>query len=293
MKGGLDFNQTPLFKQNMKENKQLIEKSLAGDKKSLELLIKEHQNWVYNAAINLTSNTEDAADLMQETLIKMITNLSKFQFKSGFRTWLYSILKNTFLNTLRKKEYHQTIPWKGYAEGLDSIKDQEFDDDNKAEIIEEAKLSCMKGMLLCLTPDQRLVYVLGELFELPDTVGSEVMEITKVNFRKKLSRTREELYGFMNNKCGLINTNNPCRCSRKTTGFIKKGYVDPENLQFQKEVISKINTVVVAKLDVYENNGYREYQKLYQNHNFQEPKDRLASLKKILSSDHIKDTFEL
>ena len=275
------------------EDKQLIENSLKGDKNALENLIKKHQTWIYNVAINLTSNTEDAADLMQETLIKMITNLSKFNHNSQFRTWVYRIVKNTFLNSVRKKEYHNTIPWEGYAEGLESIKDEEFEDENKSEIIEEAKLSCMKGMLLCLTPEQRLTYVLGELFELPDSIGSEVMEITKVNFRKKLSRTREQLYGFMNDKCGLINTENPCRCARKTTGFIKKGYVNPENLQFQKEVISKINKVVTQKVSDFDNEGYTAYQKLYQNHNFQEPKDKLLSLKKIISSKAVQDTFEL
>lgn len=275
------------------EDKQLIENSLKGDKIALENLIKKHQTWIYNVAINLTSNTEDAADLMQETLIKMITNLSKFNHNSQFRTWVYRIVKNTFLNSVRKKEYHNTIPWEGYAEGLESIKDEEFEDENKSEIIEEAKLSCMKGMLLCLTPEQRLTYVLGELFELPDSIGSEVMGITKVNYRKKLSRTREHLYGFMNDKCGLINTENPCRCARKTTGFIKKGYVNPKNLQFQKEVISKINKVVTQKVSDFDNEGYTAYQKLYQNHNFQEPKDKLLSLKKIISSKSVQETFEL
>ena len=275
------------------EDKKLIENSLAGNKKSLEELIKKHQNWIYNIAINLTSNTDDAADLMQETLIKMITNLSKFQFKSEFRTWVYRILKNTFLNSKRKKEYHNTISWKEYGDGLDATIDVAFEEENKNQIIEEAKLSCMKGMLLCLTPEQRLVYILGELFELPDSIGSEVMEISKANFRKRLSRTRTQLYDFMNNKCGLINTQNPCRCSRKTAGFIKKGYVNPENLQFQKNIITKIENVVEEKLDVYENKGYVEYQKLYQNHNFQEAEDKLASIKKIISSENIKDTFEL
>jgi len=275
------------------EDKDLIGKSLSGNKSALEKLIKKHQPWIYNAAINLTSNADDALDLMQETLIKVITNLSQFEQKSAFSTWIYRILKNQFLNIKRKKDYLNTITWEDYGKGLDSIKDEEYLNENKSQIIEEAKLSCMKGMLLCLSPEQRLVYVLGELFEITDSVASQVLEISKVNFRKKLSRSREQLYGFMNNKCGLINKNNPCRCAKKTIGFIKKGYVDPENLQFQKDVISKINNVVEEKIGVYENKGYHEYQKLYQNHNFQEPKDRLSSLKKILSSKVFRDTFEI
>lgn len=151
----------------------------------------------------------------------------------------------------------------------------------------------MKAMLLCLTPEQRLVYVLGELFKFPDMVGSAVMETSKAAFRKKLSRTRTQLYQFMNDKCGLVRTENPCRCARKTKGFIAKGYADPKNLQFQKGTLSKIDKVITKKLDTYENEGYRVYQELFQKHNFQKAEDRLASLKKVLASKAIKDTFEI
>ncbi|MEL7424909.1 MAG: RNA polymerase sigma factor [Bacteroidota bacterium] len=273
-------------------DKELIHKSLAGDKESLEELIKAHQIWLYNVAINLTGDTEDAADLMQETLIKAVTNLSNFAFKSEFRTWLYRILKNTFLNTRRKKQYTQTIPWTKFGTGLDTIKDDAKTPYEKV-VVEEAKLSCMKGMLLCLTPEQRLVYVMGEMLEIPDRIGSEVMEISKANFRKKLSRARTQLYTFMNEKCGLVNKDNPCRCARKTTGFIKKGYVNPDNLQFQKNVLLQIEKVLGEKVERYNDEGQEAYRELFQSHNFQEPEDRLQSLKQFLSSDAIKKTFEL
>lgn len=278
------------------EDSALITQSLSGDKQALENLIKKHQTWIYNVAINLTSNSEDALDLMQETLIKVITNLSKFEYKSQFRTWIYRIIKNQFLNTKRKKFWHQTISWEEFGDGLDTTPNEELSDTysvSKKLLIEEAKLSCMKGMLLCLTPEQRLIYVIGELFDVPDSIASEVMEISRANFRKKLSRVRQQLYSFMNNKCGLINKQNPCRCARKTKGFIEKGYVNPDNLQFQTKTIAKINQVVNRKLQVYEQEGYSAYQQLYQEHNYQEPENRLQSLKELLSSDAIKSTFEL
>lgn len=277
-------------------DKELIDLSLSGDKLALENLIKKHQTWIFNVAINLTTDADEASDLMQETLIKVIANLSKFKQESEFRTWVYRIIKNLFLNTRRKKLYSHTIPWEEYGSGLDAIPSEEIEDifsNSKDQIVEEAKLSCMKGMLLCLTPEQRLIYVLGELFEVPDSMASEVMEITKVNFRKKLSRARQQLYGFMNNKCGLINVDNPCRCARKTKGFIEKGYVDPERLQFQTKTIAKINEVVEERLDTYENEGYKAYQDLFQQHNYQGPEDKLKSLKKLLNSDPVRRAFDL
>ena len=79
----------------------LIGQALKGDKKALENLIKKHQNWIYNVALGMVSDNTEAADITQEVLIKVITKLSTFKRKSSFRTWLYRIVKNHFLNMKR------------------------------------------------------------------------------------------------------------------------------------------------------------------------------------------------
>mgnify|MGYP001110992141 CR=1 FL=1 len=279
------------------EDIELIKLSLEGDKKALESLIKKHQVWVFNVALHLTADADRAADLMQDVLIKVITHLGKFEQQSRFRTWIYRIIKNHFINSERSSKYVQeTIPWEVFGKGLDTTADEVLIDSFSIEkklLVEEAKLSCMKGMLLCLTPEQRLVFVMGELFEMTDAEASEVLEITRVNFRTKLSRAKKQLYNFMNNKCGLINKSNPCRCARKTAGFIKKGYVNPENLQFQKNTIAHIAEVVTSKVQMLENDVNTQYQALFQSHPYLEPKDKIASLKKLLSSETIKKTFNL
>ena len=135
-------------------------------------------------------------------------------------------------------------------------------------LVTEAKLSCMKGMLLCLDQDQRLIYILGELFEFPDTIGAEIMELSRENFRVKLHRAKKQLYGFMNNKCGLVNKNNPCRCARKTAGFIRKGFVNPKTLHFQRDRIASIEDKIAEKVENYGSAVISEYQKLYREHPF-------------------------
>ena len=279
-----------------KEDIFLINQSLEGDKKALGNLIKKHQTWIFNVAINLTSETTDASDLMQEVLIKVVTNLGKFEQKSEFRTWVYRIIKNHFLNSKRSKPFNQVISWTEFGNGLDATKDEpvpdQYDIDKKL-LVKEAKQSCMKGMLLCLTKEQRLIYVMGELFEMPDSKASEILDISKANFRKKLSRTRKQLYNFMNEKCGLVNKDNPCRCARKTAGFIKAGYVNPQNLQFQKNVISKIEKLVDAKVEAFHDDVMPEYRKLFQDHHYQKPENELQLFETIISMDSVKKTFDL
>ena len=68
-----------------------------------------------------------------------------------------------------------------------------------------------------------------------DVVAAELLEITREAFRQRLTRARRDLASFMNDKCGLVNSANPCRCAKKTRGFIAAGHVDAANLLFARE----------------------------------------------------------
>ncbi|PHR10433.1 MAG: RNA polymerase subunit sigma-70 [Sphingopyxis sp.] len=279
------------------EDNILINQALKGNKSALENLIKKHQNWIYNIALAMVSDNNDAADITQEVLIKFITKLGTFKNESNFRTWLYRIVKNHFLNMKRGKYETKPISFDEFGEELDTLPNESlsnyaYEIDNKI-LVEEAKISCMKGMLLCLDREQRIIFIIGELFEFTDAIGSEIMEISKENFRVKLHRAKKQLYDFMDNKCGLINKNNPCRCARKTAGFIKKGFVDPINLHFQKEKITTIGKMANIKVSAYENKVIKDYQQLFQNHPFVQSPDSLKSIKKLLSSKSIMETFDL
>jgi hypothetical protein len=151
----------------------------------------------------------------------------------------------------------------------------------------------MKAMLLCLDREQRLIFILGELFEFPDSVGGEVMEISKENFRIKLHRAKQQLYNFMDNKCGLINKNNPCRCARKTANYIKLGFVDPVSLHFQRDAFATIESVASDKVETYSNDVLSEYRILFGQHPFLKAKEVRESIQALLSSETIRKTFNL
>ena len=67
------------------EDERLIYLVLEGDKNALGQLLSNHQAFIYNVAWKMTGNSADAEDLSQEAMIKIVTNLSKFKFKSTFR----------------------------------------------------------------------------------------------------------------------------------------------------------------------------------------------------------------
>jgi RNA polymerase sigma factor (sigma-70 family) len=246
------------------EDANLVRLALNGNKEAIQHLVIRHQVFVYNLALKMSRNIEDAEDLTQEVFIKAITSLARFEGKSQFRTWLYRITVNHFLNTRKRKAELKIFDFETYFNSIDAIPVytlDEFEENELADTIEELRISCTAGMLLCLSREQRLIYILGEMFEIDHTLGAEILGISPGNFRIKLMRARADLYSWMNRKCGLVNTNNPCRCSKKTKGYIAEGMVDPNNLKFNSRYQKKNLRIVRKQSERNRRNGRRSKQK--------------------------------
>lgn len=275
----------------------LITKALDGSQQALELLIKKHQSWIYNVSLMMVAHPDDAADITQEVLIKLITNLATFNHKSNFRTWLYRIIKNHFLNMKRTKYEQAQLSFTNYFKRVDTMPDEVLTDHSYAAdnrlLIEETKIACMKGMLLCLNRDQRFIFIIGAIFNFSDDIGSQVMEISKGNFRVKLHRAKKDLFNFMNNNCGLIHKKNPCRCAKKTVASIKAGHIDPKKLLFQQSVISSIEKIASDKSTIFVREIIDNYQQLYQNHPFLKGPDFIKDIRNFLASSSLKYQYKL
>ena len=265
----------------------LIEQANHGSRDALEKLVLRHQAWVYNIAIRMVFHAQDAEEVTQEVLIKAITRLSSFKGKSQFRTWLYRITANHVLNMKRRGGETAIQSFSSYAGAINATPDLDLPDPKAVPVdvsllVEEAKISCTTGMLLCLDRKQRLIFTLGEIFGASDTVGSEILEMSADNFRQNLSRARRDLYQFMHGQCGLVNSNNPCRCPKKTRGFIEAGHVDPDHLQFVPTHRQRVQDAADGIVRMIENSVDEQYASIFLEHPFLEPKDQIDWLRQLL-----------
>lgn len=274
----------------------LLERIENGDRKALEQLIDRHQPFIYNVALKLLLSPLDAEDLTQEVLIKVITKLGQFEGKSQFRTWLYRITFNHFLQRKQNPLENAISSFQAYGEELDRISDKKMNAEAQWEMrdtIKEAQLGCMGGMLLCLNREQRLVYVLGEIFGVPSGLGAAFLNLTPANFRKKLERARRDLYQFMQRKCGLVNKQNPCRCHRKTRGFIKAGWVDPDTLKFTRNHLENIQDNLGIKHDKMDDLIQASYRDLFRQAPFHEQQQGMEIIQTLLLDPEIRTLFRL
>ncbi|MBI3561837.1 MAG: RNA polymerase sigma factor [Gammaproteobacteria bacterium] len=278
-------------------DRELVRLAKGGSRADLEELVVRHQTWIYNLALRMVHHPEDAKDATQEVLIKLFTRLSTFDGRSSLRTWLYRIVVNHLLNMKRSRAESRGITFEEYGRALDDTLDAELPDPHAVPVdasllVAEARIGCTSGMLLCLDREQRLIFILGGIFGVSDVVGAELLELSRDNFRQKLSRARRDLQNFMQDKCGLVNTANPCRCAKKTRGFITAGHVDPNNLRFARERVTHVRDVA-ARVTAEMTGLDAAYAEVYRDHPFQKSPNFVAALRELLNQPEFRSTLDL
>jgi RNA polymerase sigma factor (sigma-70 family) len=277
---------------------ELVEKTLRGNRTALEELITRHQAWIYNVALRMVMLPQDAEDVTQEVLIKMISRLSSFKFESAFRTWLYRIVANHVIDMERRRPEQMVNSFEEYWKGIEATPDADLPDpkDIPADmnlIVEETRISCVAGMLLCLDRERRLAFVLGSLFGVSAAIGSEIIGISEVNYRQRLSRARRSIANFMNDRCGLVKKDNPCHCANKTKAMIDSGFLDPDNLLFSVAGARKVKEIAsdtrIAMNDLLE----VKCQSIFRDTPFYESPDFVGALRSVLNSGEFDRLFNL
>jgi RNA polymerase sigma factor (sigma-70 family) len=279
-------------------DRQLVRQALEGRGDALDGLVRRHQGFIYAIAVRMVWDPGDAEDVTQEILVKIVTGLSSFRGASAFRTWAYRIALNHVLNWRRGRVEKLVAGFDDFGRKIDELPVLELADEIVPEpeqrlLVEETRIACLSGMLLCLDRAQRLTFVLGEIFEVSDVLGGELLDISRQNFRQRLSRARQDLYTFMRGKCGLADAANPCRCARKTRGAIRAGIVDPKSLRFVASHVAEVRRSAEERSEVLDRVIRAEYGHLFRGQNRRDPPDLVASLRAVIADGRFRGALDL
>lgn len=282
----------PFSLDNSLLDSQLAAKACSGDGTALEQLVFRHQNWVFNISLRMIGNYDDATDISQEIMIKMITSISSYKGMGKFSSWLYRIAVNTIRDFNRSKN-----SFRKYGISIDSTPDIELSENRymnvENKILEEEILSlCLLGMLLCLSTSQRIVFILGGIFSFPQNDICETLKIKPHVFRKRLQRAREQLSNFMNERCGLVNSRNHCQCRLKIKPLIESGLVDPNNLIFNKNKYDSVISQLPRKVKDFSNFYNSKNMDLFLKQPFYKT-DASSYIHNIISNPNLEKIFSL
>ena len=138
-----------------------------GDGAALEALCRAMQHPMYRLALRFSGHPADAEDAAQEVMIRLVTNLGSFEGRSRFTTWAYTVAVRQLLRTAHRRTEASVAGAERFAAIIDShADDPAYEPASQVEYEElcaDVRLSCTYGMLLCLSRDQRIAYLLGDL----------------------------------------------------------------------------------------------------------------------------------
>jgi RNA polymerase sigma-70 factor (ECF subfamily) len=183
------------------EDAALVERWRRGDISAIERLVGKYQGRIYNLILKICANPETAAELTQDTFVKIIENVDRFESRSSFYTWAFRIAVNLTLNYCKRKT---TVKWTSLDaetavddeqahQALSAILRDEKSPD-PSQIAENRELCRLVQIALGkLDEEQRTIVVLRDIEGMDYAQIAEVLAVVPGTVKSRLSRARAAL----------------------------------------------------------------------------------------------------
>lgn len=177
----------------------IVRKVLGGDANAFETLVLEYEKNVYNIALRMTGNSEDAADMTQEAFIKAYNSLQSFRGDSKFSVWLYRIVSNVCLDFLRSKNRRPTVSLSVEDDDGEDTQLDVADESQSPELLLDRKLTreSVRRGLDSLPPDYRQILLLREIQGLSYDEISQALGLEVGTVKSRIFRARKRLCNFL------------------------------------------------------------------------------------------------
>lgn len=178
--------------------KKIIEKVLSGDANAFEELVLRYEKTVYNLALRMVGDRDDAFDMTQEAFIKAYGSLSSFRGDSKFSVWIYRITTNVCLDFLRSKSRKQQVSLTVSDDDEDAqldIPDPKADPEQ--QLIKKISMQSVEEGLKTLPDKQRQILVMRELGGMSYAEIGKALSIEEGTVKSRIFRARKRLCIFL------------------------------------------------------------------------------------------------
>jgi len=178
----------------------LVARAQQGDTAAFDQLVVKYSPRLYGMIYHMTSNKEDANDLMQDVFAKAFRSLSRFRGKSSFYTWIYAIGTNMTLNFLKKRK--RRAAW-----SLDDLDSGIQNDDAMVDIAHSANprhqsdvnelQKRLNEAMQSLSDDHRAVVTMFDIQGIPHAEISKILKVSEGTVRSRLFYAHQQLQGYL------------------------------------------------------------------------------------------------
>ena len=165
------------------DDETLVRKCQEGDERAFEILLERYERNVFNGALRMVNNRNDASDITQTVFLRVYENLDRFDARYKFFSWIYRITVNESINFLRRRKpidsLDETLPSK-QRNPLESLRGAEL-----CQAVQDA--------LMSLKLDYRTVIILRHFNGCTYREMSEILEIREETVKSRLFTGRRML----------------------------------------------------------------------------------------------------
>lgn len=178
--------------------KKIIEKVLGGDANAFEELVLKYEKTVYNLALRMVGDRDDAFDMTQEAFIKAYGSLSSFRGDSKFSVWIYRITTNVCLDFLRSKSRKQQVSLTVSDDDEDAQLDiPDPSSDPEQQLMQKMSMQSVEEGLKTLPDKQRQILVMRELGGMSYAEIGAALSLEEGTVKSRIFRARKRLCTFL------------------------------------------------------------------------------------------------
>jgi len=153
----------------------LLDQYAEGEERAFEQLVVRHQRIVYNMALRIVGNHDDAADITQQVFPKVLADLKRFERRSSFRTWIYTIADNLCRNHLKRTKKMEWVEL--------PVEERDRGETSPKLLIKRERDRRVREAILELPERQRLTLILRSYHHMSHQEIAQVLNINENNAR--------------------------------------------------------------------------------------------------------------
>lgn len=191
--------------ENFPDDGLLIDRCKRGDGEALDTLVRKHERRAYQYAYRLTSNSEEAADVVADAFVRVYSAIKNFKGNSAFTTWLYRILTNCFLDLRKREKSRQTTSLESVLSTEDGEIERQIEDESATPYEEAAKgerervvadavaelPEYQRAMITMYHAEQLSYEEIAEALDLPIGTVKSRLNRARFSLREKLMKDEE------------------------------------------------------------------------------------------------------
>lgn len=182
---------------------ELLSRVKHGDQAAMASLLQRHQGRLYNVCLRMVSNRDDAAELTQDVMVKIVQHIGEYKGEAALSTWMIRIAMNQSISHLRKRKLRRTVSLDGPGAGngrapgdddqATALRRRLADDTEpspQARVEDRERLDRLRMAIAALDEDFRVVLVLRDIDEMDYQTIAQTLDLPVGTVKSRLFRAR-------------------------------------------------------------------------------------------------------